>query len=209
MRGNFYVVGILLLSLAPMASGQSAPCREMPTVNLPPSLRCANWGGGSCVHASTVMLLRWQGQFEMADQWRATYSGGEYAQRLNQRLEAAELCYAFTLRGDEGFLDWALRTRRGAGVTFWPGHAVNLVHLDEQWAGLLDNNRLESVIWISRAEFIPRWRHYGGWAWTLVYAPPPPLPYRRSATHFSGAFESNLSVEFSRQTPRKLPCHCP
>jgi hypothetical protein len=166
---------LLLLLISGGAFAQS-PDGERPTMNLPHELRCPNWGGGSCVHASTVMLLRWQGQSEVADWWRSHYQGGEYAQRLNQRLAAAHIRYAYTTKGDVEFLDWALRTRRGAGVTFWPGHAVNLVHLDAEWAGLLDNNRLQQVIWIPRAEFISRWRGYGGWGWTVVYTPPPPLP---------------------------------
>src|SRR5687768_14605354 len=49
--------------------------REIPTVNLPRELREPNWGGGSCVHASTVHLLRWQGHHELAAWWRANYSG--------------------------------------------------------------------------------------------------------------------------------------
>ena len=151
--------------------------KEIPTVDLPRELREQNWGGGSCVHASTVHLLRWQGHHELADWWRASYSGGEYSERLNRRLNAAGLKYAFTVEGDTAFLEWALRTRRGAGITYWPSHAVNLVHLDDQWAGLLDNNRVEQIIWIPRAEFLRRWRDYGGWAWTLVYNPPPPKPW--------------------------------
>lgn len=177
MRMLFLALAWLTAVGAVFCQSPSSLCVERPCVNLPPALRCPNWGGGSCVHASTVMLLRWQGQHEVADWWRANYSGGEYAERHNQRLAHARLRYACTTRGDEAFLDWALRTRRGAGITFWPGHAVNLVHLDDQWAGLLDNNRLEQVIWIPRAEFIARWRNYGGWAWTVVYTPPPPLPF--------------------------------
>ncbi len=176
MRILFFLALLLPVLTPALSSGQSAICYERPTVNIPPTLRCPNWGGGSCVHAANVMLLEWQGQHELAQWWRTNNSGGEYAQRLNQRLDSAHLHYAYTTRGDEAFLAWALRTRRGAGITFWPGHAVNLVHLDDQWAGLLDNNRLEQVIWIPRAEFIPRWRNYGGWAWTLVHTPPPPLP---------------------------------
>ncbi|MCA9248958.1 MAG: hypothetical protein KDA42_17650 [Planctomycetales bacterium] len=129
------------------------------------------------MHASTVHLLRWQGQNELADWWRRAFAGGEYPSRLNERLENAGLRYAFTTDGDATFLDWALRTSRGAGVTFWPQHAVNLVHLDENYAGLLDNNRIEQIIWVERDEFIERWRSYGGWAWTLVYTPTPPTPY--------------------------------
>lgn len=148
-----------------------------PAVDIPPELRTANWGGGSCVHASTVHLLHWQGQPALAQWWRATYSGGEHASRLHERLDAAHLRYAYTTAGDVAFLEWALRMRRGAGITYFPNHAVNLVHLDGERAGVLDNNRLEQVIWIPREEFLTRWRNYGGWGWTLVYTPPPPLPF--------------------------------
>jgi hypothetical protein len=148
-----------------------------PVVDLPPAWRTSNWGGGSCVHASTVHLLHWQGQHELAAWWREAYSGGEYASRLHARLAAAGLRYAYTVDGDEAFLEWALRTRRGAGITYFPNHAVNLVHLDAERAGLLDNNRVEQIVWIPRAEFLARWKAYGGWAWTLVYDPPPPVPY--------------------------------
>lgn len=165
-------------------TGGTCPCETTPfrapaapVVDLPQALRVSNWGGGSCVHASTVHLLHWQGQHPLADWWRHHYQGGEYATRLHQRLDAARLRYAFTVNGDVAFLEWALRTRRGAGITYFPGHAVNLVHLDETHAGLLDNNRIHEIIWIPRDEFVRRWQGYGGWAWTLVYDPPPPLPY--------------------------------
>ena len=148
-----------------------------PVVDLPPSLRTPNWRGGSCVHASTVHLLHWQGEHELAAWWRQNYSGGEYASRLHDRLDAAGLKYAYTVDGDEAFLEWALRTRRGAGIAYFPSHAVNLVHLDSERAGLLDNNRVNEIVWIPRDEFIANWKSYGGWAWTLVYDPPPPVPY--------------------------------
>ena len=148
-----------------------------PIVDVPPALRTSNWGGGSCVHASTVHLLHWQGQHELAAWWRGAYRGGEHASRLHKRLDAARLRYAYTVHGDVAFLEWAIRTRRGAGITYFPNHAVNLVHLDAEWAGILDNNRVDEIIWIPRAEFLARWKAYGGWAWTLVYDPPPPVPY--------------------------------
>lgn len=151
---------------------------ESPVMNVPEELRQRNWGGGSCVHASTVHLLRWQGQQEMADWWRTNYSGGEYSGRLNQRMESAGLRYAYTTSGDVAFLEYCMRTRRGAGIAYFPNHAINLVHLDEERAGLLDNNRTDRIIWVPRAEFLRNWKfNYGGWAWTLIYDPPPPLPY--------------------------------
>jgi hypothetical protein len=96
---------------------------------------------------------------------------------LHERLDHARLRYAYTTSGDAAFLEWALRTRRGAGITYFPNHAVNLVHLDSERAGLLDNNRIGQIVWIERSEFLRQWKNYGGWAWTLVYDPPPPVPF--------------------------------
>lgn len=150
---------------------------ETPVMNLPAEMRTSNWGGGSCVHASTYHLLNWQGQYDMAKWWRSTYSGGEYSDRLNKKMDAAGLKYAYTVQGDAAFLEWAMRTRRGAGITYFPNHAINLVHLDGEKAGLLDNNRKDQIIWVERNTFLRNWKSYGGWAWTLVYDPPAPLPH--------------------------------
>lgn len=153
-------------------------------MDLPPQLRQPNWGGGSCVHAATVSLLRWQGQHAMAAWWRAQYTGGEYADRLMKRMEAANLRYAYTISGDVRFLEWCIRTGRGAGIFYKPNHAINLVGLDADHAYLLDNNATgypeSRGHWerVPRGTFESRWRDYGGLAWTLVYDPPPPLPVR-------------------------------
>jgi hypothetical protein len=154
---------------------------ERPTVNLPYSLRQTNWvdprtRSGSCWHASLKSVMNWQHQYKLRDWW--PYQGGEYADRGHRRLDAAGVKYAATTAGDERLLQWMLDTRRGAVITYWPAHAVTLVHLDDQWAGILDNNRTSSVIWVPRREFIPNWRRYGGWATTPVYSPAPPLPKR-------------------------------
>ena len=152
-------------------------------MDIPPSLRTENWGGGSCVHASTVSLLRWQGQHEMAEWWRANYIGGEYSDRLIKRMEAANLRYAYTLDADMRFLEWCVRTGRGAGLFYKPNHAINLVGLDAEYAYLLDNNDVSrperTGEWerVPRSEFERRWRGYGGFGWTLVYQPPAPIPH--------------------------------
>lgn len=147
-------------------------------LEVPPEIRERNWGGGSCVHASTVVLLRYHGQTELAEWWRANYSGGENDSRLVKRLEAAGLKYAYT-NGDEEFLHWCNRTGRVAGIFYKPNHAINFVGEDEQYVYLLDNNdvdRLErtgSYETVPRAEFYRRWHGYGGFAWTVAYLPPP------------------------------------
>ena len=155
---------------------KSLPSGEV-NVNIPLAWREQNYGSGSCVHASTIMLLRWGGQHELADWWRNNHRGGEYADRLHRKLDAANLRYAYTTTGDVSFLEWAINTRRGAGITYFPNHYVLLIDLTETHATILDNNELNKLIKIPRETFIRNWRNYGGWATAIVYDPIPPLPY--------------------------------
>ncbi len=64
----------------------AGPITEIPTVDLARVFREWNWGGGSCVHASTVMDFRWLNELKLADYWRKTYSGGESYNGLNSKL---------------------------------------------------------------------------------------------------------------------------
>lgn len=160
----------------------SAPIRmEYPTVNLPVGLRQKNWvgdrGEGSCVHASMTMLFRWQGFPKMAEWWKQNNANGEWAEDLAIKFNNANVRFAQTTTADVNFLQWACDTRRGAGVTVMGGrHMVCLVHLDDQWAGLLDNNNIESISWYPRETFLAEWRASHGWAVTPIYWPAPPLP---------------------------------
>jgi hypothetical protein len=151
---------------------------EHPTMNLPPEARCRNYGGGSCVCASTISLLRWQGREDLAAALRNSCSGGQSSASLHSKLERLGVRYASTTSGDVAFLEWAVRTRRGCGLTYYPMHYVNLVDLTAEHATLLDNNRVGQYITIPRDEFIRRWRGYGGWATAVVYAPAAPLARR-------------------------------
>lgn len=162
--------------------------KEYPTVNIPESLRQRNWRGslgeGSCVHANMVSLFRWQGHYKMANLWRNTYGNGEVADEtwgfednLKAKLNKQGVRFAQTTNGDVAFLEWACSTRRGCGVTVMGGrHMVTLVHFDEEWAGILDNNNPETYIWVPRETFVSEWHNSNGWAVTPVYTPPPPLP---------------------------------
>ena len=144
---------------------------------LPESLRRWNRDGGSCVHVSTEYLLLWQRKYELADWWHDSYKGGEYSDRLIRRMESAGLSYAYTTHGDLDFIEWAIRTRRGAGIFYKPNHAINIVGLDSESAYLLDNNNIHKIEKVPRNIFIYNWKNrYGGFAWTLVYTPPPPVP---------------------------------
>ena len=176
---------VLLTSLAGCEVGENlgtpAGKRERPTVNVPAALRQGNWRGpegqGSCVHASMISLLRWQYRLKTADHWRQTYGDGEQPEDLAAKFDQEGIRYAYVTNGDVRFLEWACRTRRGCGITVMGGaHMVALVHLDDKWAALLDNNNTEEYRWVPRASLIAEWRASDGWAITPVYTPAAPLP---------------------------------
>lgn len=174
------IAGVCMAEATPsgrLITESGAPFRETPVMNLPMDLREHNWGGGSCVHASTVMCLRWQGRTELAEWWRKTYSGGESLSGLTRKLDKAGMSYAYTNNSDMGFLEWADRTRRGAVLFFFPSHCICFCGFspDKQTVYLLDNNRIGSYIQMPRGEFERRWRGYGGIALTPIASPTPPL----------------------------------
>ncbi len=157
---------------------------ERPTVNLEEVFRQANWpgseGGGSCVHASMIMLFRWQGHEDLADLWKATYEDGEWPSGLAKKFDAQNVRYAYTSKeNDVSFIEWACATRRGCGVTVrGAAHMVLIVYMDDKEVGILDNNYIEEIKWVPRQEFLNEWMNSESWAVTpLMGPPPPPLPY--------------------------------
>lgn len=154
---------------------------ERPTVNVPYGLRQENWLGrkreGSCTWATTISLLRWQGRYRTADWVRKNRGDGEWPEHMAGGLDSAGIRYAYITDGDVKFLEWACRTRRGCGITVQGGaHMVALVHLDSQWAALLDNNDIEKFIWVPRAALLAEWEASHGWAVAPIYTPTAPLP---------------------------------
>lgn len=171
----------------------------IPKVEIPPALWQKNWAfaplEGSCVHASAIMLWRWQGQYAWANYWKSKHYHGEYADRFHKRCDAEGVTYCDTYgQRDVSFLVWAVSTRRGALVAVSNGplygydgkiaHAVCLVHLDSKWAGILDNNDIGqgpgNVIWVPADAFVADWLRSDSWAWSPVSTPPaPPKPIKR------------------------------
>ena len=172
------VVGCEPLQLTPVRI-----VKEYPTVNVPLALRQSNWLGnqlqGSCVHASMISLLRWQGRFNTANYWKRTYGNGEWPETMAAKFDKENIRYAYVTNGDVKFLEWACRTRRGAGITVKGGaHMVSLVHFDAKWAGILDNNSVTKIRWIPRETLIAEWVASNGWAITPIYTPAAPLPQK-------------------------------
>lgn len=188
---RIFAVVLLSLALAGLAVGNiggpnegNAPVawKEYPTVNLPYRLRQHNWLGnkneGSCVHATVISLLNWGHLYAKAAHWRATYGNGEWPEDLYGKFEREGVRYAETTDGDVSFLQWACETHRGCGVTVMAGkHMVALVHFDDEWAGLLDDNYPEEIIWVPRDEFVAEWKNSFGWAVAIVGTPSNPLPH--------------------------------
>jgi hypothetical protein len=168
-------------SKIPLILVPSVVKQERPVVNIPLALRQENWIGsqreGSCVHATMISLMRWQGRYNLANYWRKTYDSGEWLDDLAVKFDREKVRYAYTEKGDVKFLEWACGTRRGCGITVQGGsHMVALVHLDSKWACLLDNNNVSKYKWVPREALIAEWKASYGWAVAPIYTPAAPLP---------------------------------
>lgn len=192
-RRRIHAILLVLLACAvgceiPPVSVRSlpAPAPESPAANLPAELHQRNWTGdlgqGSCVHASLTSHLRWLNQYELGERWRKTYSDGEYASRLMQRLDAEEIDYSYTLKADPRFLDWATSTKRGAILWWKPAHCCTFMGWVEkdgtQHAAILDNNRPGLFELTPREQFVRLWAGYGGFALTVLDDPATAPPYK-------------------------------
>ena len=189
------VVGLTALAgpaLAPPTLSLGTIIRLTPSVlrllgrlrqlDLPGRFREANWTGprrqGSCVHASLVHLLHGQGRHDLATWWREHHADGETPDTLARQLDAAGLVYAETRTGEVQFLEWAVRTRRGAAVVVQEGrHMVTLVGLDARHAHILDSNAPERIQLWSRSKFLAEWQASGGWGLTILGVPAAPAPW--------------------------------
>lgn len=169
---------ILAFVLAIVAPGRYNPVMERPVVNIPAAERQENWGKGSCVWATMVSLLKWEGNEQLAATVRESCSGGASINDVSAKFDRLGIPYAYSTGNDVAFLEWSLRTRRGVGVVV-PGrrglHFIALVGLSSKTATLLDNNSVENLIEMPREEFLSTWKKAGGWAIAVVYSPPAPL----------------------------------
>ena len=166
----------------------TAPRAETPSINPPVSIRVRNWLGGasgregSCAHASTVNMLHWQNEFDLARIWRSKYSGGEYASRLRERLDREGVKYAYTEQANLALLDYAHETRRGAVIWWKPSHACTFCGWVEingrTHAVVLDNNFPERFEYTEKSQFHRLWASYGGFGLTVLGDPPSPPPFR-------------------------------
>jgi hypothetical protein len=150
------------------------------------------------VFRSIDHAARYQSIAELVElpEWmvRSGIPGGGYPEKTDRII--AQRCkelgrpvpdYIQHTGGDAEFLERTLATGRIVSVTYagrdnrYRGpidHMVNLVYLDSAAACILDNNYVGAYLWMSRDEFLTRWRDRGGgWAIAFMASPPPAPPH--------------------------------
>jgi hypothetical protein len=146
-------------------------------------------GKGLCVFASMSMLARWHHVLPLTDVINKVQEGGGWPEKVDGVLKqySPGTKYIQYEGTDAAILDEAFAERRAACVTYGYGerynnqtiyHMVLLVHFDKDLACIVDNNFPGTYEWMSRKEFLRRWKHPDGkgWAYTFLVPPPPPIP---------------------------------
>jgi hypothetical protein len=168
-----------------------------PAADLPVDLRLKNWigtdvdgdSGGSCVHASTRMVARVAGDYDLDLVWfqNATrgYEGPESAGRLLDKLNREGRIFAATEDGDLDLLETASEEGRWAIIFYYPGHSIAFCGFDvidnQEVALLLDNNFPDAYIVVEKQLFVDSWqRAYGGFACVPWLTQVVPRTYPRS-----------------------------
>ncbi len=174
------------------------------TCDLPVDQRIKNIGSrvdgaGMCVMSSMEMCARWANLEILRGlrDWCARHAGGGYPAKVDRQLR--EFCrekgvtvppYLQYEGKDPAILQAGLKTGRMASVTYsgndgvrYRGpiaHMTCLVHLDDRFACLLDNNEIgaDGLLWMTPKDFMRRWTSgSGGWCVIFLAPPPPPVPH--------------------------------
>lgn len=169
------------------------------TCDIPEEFRQHNVGGkdgaGLCVFTSIEYCARFQNEkrlWDLQKQMRQEPGGG-YPEKVDAMIKkyAPGTPYLQYQGNDPTFLEEVLKTGRAVAVTYNGrdpryhnqkiAHMVTLVHLDDKYACILDNNFEKEYYWMPRKDFLDRWKGgQEGWAVALLY-PPPPGPPRNVA----------------------------
>jgi hypothetical protein len=154
-------------------------------------------GAGMCVMSSIEMALRYQGLDDLRGlrDWCAQSAGGAYPSKVDQQIPA--YCkqknvpvpeYGQAERDSLATIKAILATGRIACVTYdghdgvrYRGkiaHMVCVVHCDEKFVCLLDNNAVgeNELLWMSPEDFQTRFQGGGGWVFFWLAPAPPPCP---------------------------------
>jgi hypothetical protein len=192
---------LALIAWGARVGGPVAPDKTEVQNDLPQSFHIRNRGGsdgaGLCVFASLKHSAIWQevsalkGIFE----YMFTRPGGGYPEKVERVIR--DICqqkgvpvpYYIQLQGpDIEVLKLACKTGRLPSVTYgWSPsgrynngdvgpHMVTLLHADDNWFCVLDNNYPGTYEWMTPAEFKRSFTRYGGWCVIFLQPGPPPVP---------------------------------
>jgi hypothetical protein len=181
--------------------GAVAPDGTEVFCDLPADLHVRNRGGsdgsGLCVFASLRHSGQWQNDpvFTGLFEWMFHRPGGGYPEKVDRVIEAyckersLQRPDYIQLEGDDlGPLRLACSRGLMPGVTynFSPtgryggqrvAHMVSLVHLDDRWAAVLDNNFPGTIEWMDPPTFKQVYTGgRSGWSVILLRDGPPPIP---------------------------------
>ncbi|GBD37548.1 hypothetical protein HRbin36_02683 [bacterium HR36] len=155
-------------------------------------------GAGLCVFTSLTHAADWQNVEALRElrDWMRQFPGGGWPEKVDEMVR--RLCrernlpipeYLHYQGNDVEVLKLACKTGRMPCVTYcfspagrYQGqriaHMVNLLHAEDRWFAVLDNNYPGTVEWMSENEFRRTFSGLGeGWAIILLApAPPPPRP---------------------------------
>lgn len=176
-------------------NGKSVQC------DLPVSQHLKNKGGsndaGLCVFTSIDMMAQWCNVPELIGfrDYMTKFPGGGYPAKVRQYItklskeRGRELVegtdWGQATDADIEKLGRVLKSGRIACVTYGysprygstVAHMVCCVMVDDDTCVILDNNFPGTYEWMSKTEFIRRWKiNHGGWYVWLNAPPPPPIP---------------------------------
>lgn len=177
-----------------------APDGTQIQVHLPNELHMKNVGGsdgaGLCVFTSLNHSAYWQNleQLWRFQEWMRRRPGGGYPEKVDKTI--AQFCqeqgapkpkYIQVESADLEVLKVACKAGRMPGVTygFSPSgryggakisHMVSLVHADEKWFCILDNNFPQTYEWMTPQEFSRCYTSGGRTGWAVIFLNPGPPP---------------------------------
>jgi hypothetical protein len=185
-----------------VVAGNVAPDGTEVQLDLPSNLHLKNRGGsdgaGLCVFASLTHSGRWaeDSTFKGLFEYMWTRPGGGYPEKVDRIVHqyctekgVPKPSYLQVEGKDLEVLKSATKNGLMPGVTYsysptgrYGGqhiaHMVTLVHLDDTWAGILDNNFPGTVEWMTPTEFQKTYTGGGnGWSVILLKDGPPPVPH--------------------------------
>ncbi len=185
--------------------GPNSPEGTKPACDLPKQLRKENIksppgiGWGCCVFRSLDHAAHWQMTQALygMPEWMAEKGiwGGGWPEKVDRLIpqiakerDMETPDYLQIESGDLDILRLACKTGRMVSITYyWSpsgrysgrhiSHMVNLVHADNKWFAILDNNYIDQLEWLTEDEFKKASFSKGKyWAVILLDNPPPPIP---------------------------------